>query len=229
MNILLLLQVNLLNRRTWIFKFWRTREAPYRDFYCIYAMKTLILASTSPARKALLERLQIPFQVIPPNVEEIQLPGESGFEMAKRLAQVKAQAVADKVKAGLIIGCDQVICLDNEIFGKPGIHDQAVAQLTKMSGKQVTSWTGLCLINAATGNKQITVERYDVYLRNFTPEIIEKYLQKEQPYQCAGSIRAEGLGVVLFEKLAGDDYSALIGLPLIKLIKFLEHEGMRII
>lgn len=192
-------------------------------------MKTIILASISPARKDLLERLQLPFQVIPSNIEEAQFVGESGFEMAKRLAIAKGEAVGRKISDGLIIACDQVICLGKEIFGKPGDHANAVRQLQKMSGKQVTSWTGLCLLNATTGRMQVTVERYDVFLRQLSNELIENYLQKDQPYQCAGSIRAEGLGVVLFDRLAGDDFSALIGLPLIKLVSFLEKEGVNIV
>lgn len=190
-------------------------------------MKTIILGSTSPARKQLLERLQIPFQVVPPEVDEVALPGESGYEMAKRLALVKAQAVAAKVKEeGLIIACDQVICLGDKIFGKPGTHEQAVKQLLQMSGQQVTSWTALYVLNATTQSLQSSVERYDVFLRPLTLEQIERYLVREQPYQCAGSIRAEGLGVILFERLQGDDYSSLIGLPLIKLVGFLENEGV---
>lgn len=192
-------------------------------------MKTIILASTSPARKELLNRLRFPFQIIAPGIEENQLPGEAGFEMAKRLAIAKAQAVSAQVSNGLVIACDQVICLGHEIFGKPGDHQQAVKQLKKMSGKQVTSWTGLCVLDANSQREQITVERYDVFLRQLSDQLIENYLQKDQPYQCAGSIRAEGLGVVLFDSLAGDDFSALIGLPLIKLVQFLENEGITIV
>lgn len=192
-------------------------------------MKKLILGSSSPARKTLLERLQIPFTVIAPEVEETQLANELGADMAQRLAIAKAQAVAKKINEGLIIGCDQVICLGEEIFGKPGNFDEAVTQLTTMSGKQVISWTGLCLLNAASKRLQIAVVRYDVYLRQLSLSMIEHYLKREQPFQCAGSIRAEGLGVALFERLAGDDYSALIGLPLIKLITFLENEQVSVV
>ncbi len=188
----------------------------------------IILGSTSPARKELLTRLHIPFRVVRPEVEEVQLPGESAHDMALRLAIAKAQAVSKKVTEGLIIGCDQVICLGEEIFGKPGNHQQAVKQLTKMSGQQIISLTALCLLNTATQQMQTTVERYDVYFRTLSPTMIENYLRKDQPYQCAGSIRAEGLGIVLFERLAGDDLTALIGLPLIKLVRFLENESVQI-
>lgn len=192
-------------------------------------MQPLVLASTSPARKQLLEKLQIPFTIIPPNVDETILPVESALQLTARLAKTKAQAVAKQFKQGLIIGCDQVITLDQEIFGKPGNHQQAVIQLNKMSGKRVTSWTGLCLLNAETQRLQLTVEQYYVHLRPLTAEMIEQYLQRDQPYQCAGSIKAEGVAAVLFERFAGDDFSALLGLPLIKLAHFLENENFNIL
>jgi septum formation protein len=192
-------------------------------------MVKLILGSTSTPRKILLHRLLIPFTIEPPEVAENQLPQESGYALAKRLAIAKASAVASRVDEGLIIGCDQVICLGEEIFGKPGNHEHAIKQLTKMSGKQVTSWSALCLLNAATQHMQVCVERYDVYLRTLSPDMIERYLQLEKPYQCAGSIRAEGLGVVLFERLSGEDFSSLIGLPLIQLVRFLENEGVAVV
>lgn len=193
-------------------------------------MKNLILGSTSPARKELLTRLHLPFSVIAPNIEENLHPNESAYDMAKRLAVAKAHAVATQVTEGLIISCDQVLCLDTgEIFGKPGDHLRAIAQLKKMSGQQVISWTGLCLMNATNQQIQVTVERFDIYFRPLTTAMIENYLQMDQPYACAGSIRAEGLGIVLFERLAGDDVTALIGLPLIKLVRFLENEGVRIV
>lgn len=193
------------------------------------AKDLLILGSTSPARKELLKRLGIPFTVMAPGIEESQLPGESAHEMVTRLAIAKAQAVAQHVNEGLIIGCDQVITLGEEIFGKPGDHPHAVEQLTKMSGQQIISLTGLCVLNAQSQQLHVSVERYDVYFRTLTPTMIEHYLKRDQPYQCAGSIKAEGFGVVLFERLAGDDFSALIGLPLIKLVHFLENEGVNVI
>jgi len=189
----------------------------------------LVLGSTSPARKELLKRLPLAFTVIAPNVEEKQLPHESAYDMAARLAVVKAKAVAERAPGSLIIGCDQVICLEDEIFGKPHDHATAVAQLTKMSGKQVISWTALCLLNARTQQLQLTVERYDVYFRPLTANMIENYLRQDQPYECAGSIKAENLGVALFERMAGEDPSALLGLPLIKLVRFLENEGVLVI
>lgn len=192
-------------------------------------MQSLILASTSPARKQLLERLQVPFTIVPPQVDETPLPNESAYELTARLAKAKAEAVAQQFGEGLIIGCDQVITLDQEIFGKPGNHQQAVIQLNKMSGKSVTSWTGLCLLNAKTKKQQLTVENYYVYFRSFTTEMIEQYLQRDKPYQCAGSIKAEGIAVALFERFEGADPAALLGLPLIKLVRFLESEGFNIL
>lgn len=189
----------------------------------------LILGSTSPARKELLARLRIPFDIVAPNIEEIRLKGELPYDMALRLAIAKAQAVGKDIATSLIIGCDQVLYMGDEIFGKPGNHQQAVNQLTKMGGQKVISLTGLCLLNTATQQMQTTVERYEVYFRQLSAEMIENYLRLDQPYHCAGSIRAEGLGIVLFERLAGDDLTALIGLPLIKLIKFLENDNFSII
>lgn len=189
----------------------------------------LILGSTSPARKELLARLRIPFDIVAPNIEEIRLKGEAPYDMALRLAIAKAQAVGKDIATSLIIGCDQVLYMGDEIFGKPGNHQQAVNQLTKMGGQKVISLTGLCLLNTATQQMQTTVERYEVYFRQLSAEMIENYLRLDQPYHCAGSIRAEGLGIVLFERLAGDDLTALIGLPLIKLIKFLENDNFSII
>jgi septum formation protein len=192
-------------------------------------MPPLILASTSPARKQLLERLQVPFTIMPPHVDETSLPNESAYQLTARLAKAKAEAIAKQVGEGLIIGCDQVITLDEEIFGKPGGHQQAVSQLKKMSGKRVISWSGLCLLNAKTQQLQLTVEQYYVYFRPLTTETIEQYLQRDKPYQCAGSIKAEGIAAALFERFEGDDPAALLGLPLIKLARFLENENFNIL
>lgn len=190
----------------------------------------LILGSTSPARKELLSRLLIPFDIEAPDVDENHLPGESPHAMSKRLAIAKVNAVAKRIGGeALIIACDQVIALGEKIFGKPLDHQDAVAQLTQMSGQQVTAWTGFCLLNTATQNLQVSVERYDVYLRSLSTTMIENYLLREKPYHCAGSIRAEGLGVVLFDRLVGEDFSSLIGLPLIRLVQFLENEGFQLV
>lgn len=163
----------------------------------------LILASTSPARKKLLERLQIPFTVAPADVDETPLPDETPYNLVRRLAELKARTIAAKYPDSLIIGADQVIVLDNIIQGKPLSHENAVKQLQTASGKAVVSLTGLSLINTKTNQIQIDVARYDVFYRELSLDTIEWYVTKDKPYQCAGSIRAEGLGIVLIKELRG--------------------------
>lgn len=192
-------------------------------------MKPLILASTSPARKLLLERLGLAFQVTPSNVDEAPLAGESPWAMVERLARAKAEAVAAAHPASLIIGADQVGMINGAILGKPRDHADAVRQLRLASGKTVTFLTALCLLNSATKKSQLETAPYSVTFRALTDEQIENYLRLEQPYQCALSFKSEGLGVALCEKYAGDDPTALIGLPLIKLTRMLEREGVRLI
>lgn len=181
----------------------------------------LILASTSPARKTLLERLQIPFTIAPADVDETPLPNEKPVDLVRRLAELKARTVAEKYTNSLIIGADQVIVLENTLQNKPITHENAVKQLTAASGKDVISLTGLCLLNTQNNSLQLNVERYDVFYRDLSPETIEWYLAKDKPYQCAGSIRAEGLGIFLIKEMRGRDPTALIGLPLIMLIDML--------
>jgi len=137
--------------------------------------------------------------------------------------------VAVKHPQALVIGSDQVAVHAGEIVGKPHSHERAVAQLTAASGKTVTLYTGLALVNAVTGRVQSEVVPYRVVFRSLTPEQIENYLRKEQPYHCAGSVKSEGLGVALLERFEGEDPATLIGMPLIRLIRMLEHEGLRII
>lgn len=192
-------------------------------------MLPIILASTSPYRKAVLEKLGLPFSVVSPNVDEQQLPDETPEQLVTRLAQAKAMAVAEDLKEGLVIGSDQVAVNKGEILGKPGTYEKAVQQLTQASGQRITFYTGLCLINAATKNTQIDVMSFHVHFRTLSATQIENYLQKEQPYDSAGSFKSEGLGIALFERLEGDDPNTLIGLPLIQLVSMLEHEGVRVI
>lgn len=192
-------------------------------------MKSLILASTSPARKLLLERLGLAFQVTPSRMDETPLPGESPLAMVQRLARAKAEAVAGAHPASLIIGADQVGVIDGEILGKPADHADAVRQLQRASGKTVTFLTGLCLLNSATKNIQLETVTYSVMFRALTDKQIENYLRLEQPYHCALSFKSEGLGVALCEKYTGDDPTALIGLPLIRLVRMLEREGLHLI
>ena len=189
----------------------------------------LILASTSPFRRAVLEKLGIPFETASPEVDETPLPGESPAALVERLAITKAQAVASKRDRGLVIGSDQIAVIDGEILGKPGSHEQAVEQLRRASGRRVTFLTGLALINAATGQVQSEVVPFHVVFRELTDSLIENYLRREQPYNCAGSFKSEALGIVLFERLEGEDPNTLIGLPLIRLVRMLEAEGFAVL
>ena len=189
-------------------------------------MKKLVLASTSPFRKAILEKLGLEFDTSSPDVDETPLENESPEQLVERLSILKAQAVSKKFPDSLIIGGDQVAVIDNKILGKPGNHDNAVIQLKNASGKRVTFLTGLCLLNSTTGNYQVEVVPFHVVFRDLTDLQIENYLIKEQPYNCAGSFKSEALGICLFEKLEGDDPNTLIGLPLIRLTRMLETEGV---
>jgi len=189
----------------------------------------LILASTSPYRKALLERLQIDFACDSPDIDESPLAGESVQDMVVRLAKFKAEAVAGKYPDALIIGSDQSAVLDDEILTKSGDFENAVKQLQKASGKRIVFQTGLCLLNTKTGHSQSACVAYTVVFKTLTQDMIEHYLKKEQPYNCAGSFKSEGLGIALFEKFEGEDPNALIGLPLIRLIEMLDNEGFGVL
>ena len=189
----------------------------------------LVLASTSPFRRALLERLGIPFTTARPDVEEARGPGETPQEMVLRLAEAKARAVALAHLDALIIGSDQVACIDEMVLGKPGGRMRAIEQLTRSAGRQVVFYTGLCLLDAATGRAQTHCEPFRVHFRSLSREQIEGYVDREQPFDCAGSFKSEGLGIALFERLEGADPNALVGLPLISLLRMLEAEGFDIL
>ena len=189
----------------------------------------LVLASTSPFRRSILEKLGLPFDCHAPEVDETPLAGETPTQLVERLSIAKAQAIAAHLKEGLVIGSDQVAVIDNDILGKPGNHENAMAQLERASGKTVTFLTGLALVNAGSGSIQAEVVPFKVVFRQLTPEQIDNYLNAEQPYNCAGSFKSEGLGIALFERLEGDDPNTLIGLPLIRLIRMLEKEGMTVV
>lgn len=191
--------------------------------------QTLILASSSEFRRQLLQKLLIPFNSISPKIDETALIGEKPHETALRLAQEKAKKIGAEYSHALVIGCDQVATLDGEQLGKPENHQNATKQLQTMRGREVTFHSALCLYNAATGNMQTDVVPYLVRFRQLTDEQIENYLTKEQPYQCAGSAKSEGLGIALMERMIGEDPNALIGLPLIKLITMLQIEGVNVI
>ena len=189
----------------------------------------LILASSSPFRRELFARLGLPFQAIAPEIDETPQPDEIPTQLVERLAIAKARAVAAAHPRALIIGSDQVAVYGGTIAGKPGRHDEAVKQLRRASGRKVMLYTGLALLNAATGRVQSEVVPYGVTFRRLTDPQIEAYLQKEQPYECAGSVKSEGLGIALLERFDGDDPNTLIGLPLIRLVRMLENEGVSVL
>ena len=186
----------------------------------------LVLASSSIFRSELLKRLRLPFETMSPNVDETPLPNESARATSLRLAQDKARVVAGNYPDALIIGSDQVAFLDGQQLGKPITRDNAVKQLRAMRGKTTHFYSALALLNSKTGNIQTEVAENFVTLRDLSDAEIEGYLQKEQPYHCAGSAKTEGLGIALISKLAGDDPNALIGLPLILLVRMLHRENV---
>lgn len=192
-------------------------------------MANLILASSSPYRRELLERLKLPFSVVVPDVDESPLPGEAPETTALRLAQAKARKVGQDHANALIIGCDQVATLDGQQLGKPLTHENAARQLALMRDRTVLFHSALCLYNAATDRMQAEDVVYEVKFRPLTDAQIENYLHLEQPYHCAGSAKSEGLGIALMEHMRGDDPNALIGLPLITLVSMLQNEGIPVI
>ena len=192
-------------------------------------MQPIILASTSTYRQALIQKLGIPFQAVRPPFSETVIAGEPPKERALRLATGKAQSLANQFPKHLIIGSDQVAFLPpDRILSKPGSHAAASQQLRACSGRTVRFFTGLCLLNTETTRNQATVEEFNVRFRTLTEQEIERYLSREQPYDCAGSFKCEGLGIGLFEAMEGRDFNSLIGLPLILLCEFLRQEGVMI-
>ncbi|MFM5192890.1 Maf family protein [Aeromonas media] len=187
---------------------------------------SLILASTSRYRKALLEKLGQPFLCASPEIDETPLPGEPAEALVSRLAHAKASAITRQHDQGLIIGSDQVCVCDGRILGKPGTVDNAVAQLMMAQGKSVTFYTGLCVLNAANGRVEQLVEPFTVHFRSLDEAALRRYVKAELPLDCAGSFKCEGMGIVLFKALEGRDPNALIGLPLIGLIELLARHGI---
>ncbi|WP_115718615.1 Maf family protein [Gallaecimonas mangrovi] len=186
----------------------------------------VILGSSSEFRQQLLKKLTTGFDVISPNIDETPKPGESITALVERLAIEKAQAAAKiAARPALVIGSDQLCVVEGQICGKPLNRENAVAQLQAAAGKTVTFYTGLALFNSQTGHCQSTVEPFEVVFRTLTQRQIEHYVDKEQPFWCAGAFKCEGLGIALFERLTGRDPNALIGLPLIALTAMLEAEG----
>lgn len=189
-------------------------------------MVRLVLASTSPFRRQLLEKLALPFATDAPDVDERPRDGESAAALVERLAVAKAQAVAGRHPDALVIGSDQVACIDDLVLGKPGNRERAIAQLTAASGRTVRFLTGLSLVNSGTGRVQRAVECFDVRFRQLAPEQVARYVDQERPFDCAGSFKSEGYGVTLFESMSGSDPNTLIGLPLIRLVSMLGGEGI---
>lgn len=192
-------------------------------------MARIVLGSSSTFRKALLEKLDLSFDCDSPDIDETPLKNEHPKDMVERLAKLKAQAIAERHPQSIIIASDQCATLDGQIIGKPGDFENAVEQLKNASGRTVTFYTSLCVFNAGTNQYQETVEPFYVYFRELTDQQIENYLKKEEPYNCAGSFKSEGLGISLFERLEGNDPNTLIGLPLIQLIKMLDEFGVHVI
>lgn len=189
-------------------------------------MPSLLLASSSPYRRELLARLRLPFNCQSPDIDESRRPEEPAAELVQRLAREKAQALAGAHPGHLIIGSDQVAVLDGQILGKPHTFERALEQLTAASGNHVTFLTGLALLNSDTGACQVDHVPFTVHMRELDQASIERYLHAEQPFDCAGSFKAEGLGVSLFRSTEGSDATSLIGLPLIRLVDMLIKEGV---
>ncbi|MDB5861024.1 MAG: yceF [Ramlibacter sp.] len=190
--------------------------------------RPLVLGSTSVYRRELLTRLQLPFTVEAPHVDETPLAGELPEALARRLSAAKAQAVARRQPEAIVIGSDQVADLDGEPLGKPGNHANAVAQLTRMSGRTVVFQTALSVVCLATGFAQHDLAPVRVRFRALTREEIESYLRAEQPYDCAGSAKSEGLGIALLDAIDSDDPTALVGLPLIRTCRMLRAAGLEV-
>ena len=189
----------------------------------------LILASTSRYRRELLQRLRLPFDVESPGVDEAALPGESPRELALRLALAKARAVARRHPDAVVIGSDQVAELAGEALGKPGSHANAVAQLRRMSGQRVVFHTALAVVREARGFERVDLAPVVVRFRVLADAEIEHYLHAEQPYDCAGSAKSEGLGIALLEAIDSDDPTALVGLPLIRTWAMLRAAGLDVL
>ncbi|MFQ5644930.1 MAG: Maf family protein [Thiogranum sp.] len=190
--------------------------------------RTLVLASTSPFRRELLQRLGVEFATMAPDVDETRGQGESPEALVLRLSEAKARAGAERYPDALIIGSDQVAVCGDEVLGKPGNHAAACRQLRRLAGQRVSFLTGLCLYDTASDRARVELVPYQVVFRELTDRQIDRYLRIEQPYNCAGSFKSEGLGISLFESMHGEDPNALIGLPLIRLTGWLNESGIEI-
>ncbi len=192
-------------------------------------MPALLLASSSPYRRELLERLQLPFTWRSPSIDETRREGEAAIDLVRRLAEQKARALAGQYTEHLIIGSDQVAVLDDgQILGKPHDLPRAQKQLRAASGSSVTFLTGLALLNSQSGHCQVGCIPFTVHFRSLSDAQIARYLEREQPFDCAGSFKSEGLGISLFRSTEGEDSTSLVGLPLIRLVDMLINEGIDI-
>jgi len=189
----------------------------------------IVLASTSPYRKTLLERLGLEFEAMAPDVDETPRPGETPAALVVRLAVEKARSVGAAQTDALVVGADQVAVLDGRVLGKPGGAQANRRQLERASGRRVDFLTGLCLLDARSGREQTDVVPFAVEFRKLGREQIAAYVRRERAYDCAGGFRCEGLGIALFERLEGDDPSALLGLPLVRLVSMLAEEGVDVL
>jgi MAF protein len=188
--------------------------------------KRILLASTSAYRRAILEKTALSFSCAAPNIDETPLEDESAEDLVRRLSEQKSRMLAANHPHHLIIGSDQTCVIEGRILGKPHTFERACEQLTMASGKKVRFYTGLSLLDSDSGNAQTLCETFDVHFRTLTQQEITGYLHLEQPYDCAGSFKCEGLGISLFEKLEGRDPNTLIGLPLIALLALLREHGI---
>jgi septum formation protein len=191
--------------------------------------RTVVLGSTSPYRRELLSRLRLSFVTARPDVDETPRAGEAPADLARRLAMAKAQDVARRFPGAVVIGSDQVADLDGEPLGKPGTHERAVQQLQRMRGRTVVFQTAVAVVCAATGFEALDLAPVKVRFRPLDDREIEHYLRAEQPYDCAGSAKSEGLGIALLEQIDNDDPSALVGLPLIRTCRLLRAAGVTIL
>ncbi len=193
----------------------------------------LVLASTSPFRQQLLQKLMLPFTCVNPDIDETPIKDETALALVKRLAEQKALAGANLIDETsvpqLIIGSDQVALINGQIIGKPYTLDNAIAQLSSASGQSITFYTGLAVFNSANQQMISCVEPFTVHFKHLSTAQIRYYVDAEQPLYCAGSFKCEGLGIALFNRLEGDDPNSLIGLPLIKLIDLLSQHGVDIL
>lgn len=188
------------------------------------SQQSLILGSSSRYRQSVLKKLGIPFQSASPDIDETRLANEAPKKLVQRLSEAKAREIAKKFPDALIIGCDQVASFGDTILTKPGDYENAIKQLTLMSGNEIVFHSGLCLLNSKTHSMQVDVVDFTVVMRDLSSAQIENYVKKDQPYDSAGSFKSEGLGIALFERMSGDDPNSLIGLPLIRLVSMLAHE-----